>query len=116
MDKRIEMLQEWGCDIKDAMERMMDDEDFYIECLEDIPPDPNFLRLTEALNNKNIEEAFNSAHTLKGVLINLALTPMYNKVVEIVEPLRTGFCKGLIEKNEELLAMREKLAAILVVK
>ncbi len=113
MDKRIEMLRDWGCDINGAMERMLGDEKFYIDCLQAIPSDRNFTDLTEALVNQNTKLAFNSAHTLKGVLINLGLTPMYQKAVEIVEPLRNGESKGLLQKNTELLQMRDELAVIL---
>ena len=113
MDQRIEALREWGCAIDSAMERMLDDEVFYLECLAEIPGDSNFERLTEALRARDAATAFDCAHTLKGVLINLGLTPMYQKAVELVEPLRAGKTDGLVAKNEELLAMRDRLARIL---
>ena len=34
--------------------------------------------------------AFEAAHTLKGVTGNMGLTPLYDAVCTIVEPLRTG--------------------------
>lgn len=113
MDMRIEALRDWGCDIDGAMERMLDDEQFYLECLREIPGDPNFASLTKALSEGNAKDAFNSSHTLKGVLINLGLTPMYDKTVEIVEPLRAGRIKEVMRKNAELERMRQKLANIL---
>lgn len=30
MDSRIERLGAWGCDVKGALNRMLDDEDFYL--------------------------------------------------------------------------------------
>lgn len=113
MDRRIELLREWGCDIEGTMERMLDDKEFYLECLAAIPVDENFPRLTEALRKHDLATAFDCAHTLKGVLSNLGLTPMYNKTVEIVEPLRAGKQEGVLEKNEELLSMKDYVSEIL---
>lgn len=112
MDKRIEVLGKWGCDIKDAME-LMEDEDFYIECAEAIIKDPAFEKLKKYLEEKNYEEAFEYAHQLKGVLANVRLTPMYKKTDEIVKELRAGNCENLIPKVEELLKMKEYLEKIL---
>ena len=39
--------------------------------------------------------AFEAAHTLKGVTGNMGLTPLYDAVCTIVEPLRTGRTGGL---------------------
>ena len=113
MDRRIEALRGWGCDVESAMERMLGDEEFYIECLTDVLDDPNFRTLNNALDRRETGVAFDSAHTLKGVLINLGLTPMYNAVVEIVEPLRAGRINGLQQKCEELERQRQRLAQIL---
>lgn len=113
MDKRIEMLGVWGCDIKGAMARMLDDEEFYLDCLESIPEDANFEELKETVKAKDAKRAFDCAHTLKGVLANVGITPMYEKAVEIVEPLRAGECENLEGKVEELLAMKNHLAEIL---
>lgn len=113
MDKRIVALSDWGCDVKSAMRRMLNDEEFYIDCLNDIPADKNFALLLNALKCHNVSEAFGYAHTLKGALINLGLTPMYNKTVEIVEPLRIGNDSGMIEKAEELINMKIYLEKIL---
>ena len=109
----IEELKRWGCDTDDAMGRMLDDEDFYRECLMDIPADPYFARLGEALKAHDIQTAFDAAHTLKGVLANLGLTPMYNTAVEIVEPLRAGRDEGLLPKFAELMKEKDRLENIL---
>lgn len=48
----------------------------------------NLSTLSEALKNKDLETAFKEAHSLKGVAGNLLLTPLFNVLVEMVEPLR----------------------------
>jgi HPt (histidine-containing phosphotransfer) domain-containing protein len=113
MDNRIMLLQEWGCDTAAALERMLDDEDFYIECLQIVQTDVHFDKLKIALENRETETAFDCAHTLKGVLGNVGLTPMYEMDVQIVEQLRIGRCENLDDKLESLLRMRERLGDIL---
>lgn len=75
--------------------------------------DSNFEILKKSIKNKNYEEAFSSAHTLKGVLSNFGLTPLYNKVVEIVEPLRNKEKVNLSLKLNELYKLRNTLNEIL---
>lgn len=113
MDERIEKLRGWGCNITEALERMADDEDFYLECLQDVLTDQYFARLEEALRARDVELAFNAAHTLKGVFANVGLTPMYEQVCAIVEPLRAGSAENLMDRLETLLHMKERLAKIL---
>ncbi len=50
--------------------------------------EPSFEKLQTALANGNLKEAFDAAHSLKGVLGNLALTPLFNPVNEMTELLR----------------------------
>ena len=113
MNHAIEELREWGCDIQGAMERMLNDEEFYMECLKTVLQDSYFMELKRALGEQDIEQAFVAAHPLKGVLANLGLTPMLNKAVEIVEPLRAGNGDNLMEKCDELIEMRDHLEKIL---
>ena len=44
----------------------------------------------QALKDKDYGEAFTAAHTLKGVTANMGLTPLFDRVCAIVEPLRLG--------------------------
>lgn len=113
MSRIIEELEKFGCDIEGAMMRMSDDEDFYIECLSDFVGDGCFDKLGTALEARNVRNAFEAAHTLKGLLANLGLTPMYNCIVEIVEPLRSGSCDNLEKKYSELIKMNDSLKKIL---
>ena len=108
----IDELKEWGCDIDDAMTRFLDDEDFYITCLYTMMQDPLYDRLGEALRSGNVHEAFEQAHTLKGVLANMGLTPIYNIVVQLLEPLRAGNGDNLMPIYDNLILANEQLKAI----
>jgi len=51
--------------------------------------DPSFQLLETSLKEKNYEEAFRAAHTLKGVTQNLSFTKLYQSSHDITEALRT---------------------------
>ena len=61
--------------------------------------DPSYLQLKLALENKNYEDAFRSAHTLKGVCQNLSFDRLYEVSHELTELLRdrTGEQPGIPE-------------------
>ena len=113
MGTLLNELRDWGCDVDGALARFLDDEGLYVSCLHAVLADKSFAGLGEALNAHMVKEAFDHAHTLKGVLANMGLTPMYDLTVGIVEPLRTGDDAGLLPIYEELLGARERLAGLL---
>ncbi len=109
----LEELKKWGCDIDGALERFVGDETLYETCLYTVLDDKAFPALGEALRANQVKEAFDYAHTLKGVLANMGLTPMYEIMVRLVEPLRAGKAEGLLPVYEELLEAKEVLAHML---
>lgn len=109
----LKELKSWGCEVDKTMERFIGDEELYEACLHTVLQDKSFDKLGTALKEGQILEAFDSAHTLKGVLANLGLTPMYDIVVRIVEPLRVGKTAGLLPVYEELLRAKDVLASML---
>ncbi|MBQ1721569.1 MAG: Hpt domain-containing protein, partial [Lachnospiraceae bacterium] len=50
----------------------------------------NFERLVEALDTGDAEDAFQSAHALKGICENLCLDNVTEVAVPVLEALRTG--------------------------
>ena len=50
----------------------------------------NMLKQYSTLEEKNVEEAFRAAHTLKGVAQNLGFTPLYEATATLTEVLRAG--------------------------
>ena len=113
MEMIFQRLKDWGCDIEGALERFLDDKELYVTCLQTVIEDGNFKKLGDALAEGRISDAFDYAHTLKGVFSNLGLTPMYIIVESIVEPLRSGTSSDLKQPYEELLASNEHLKKII---
>ena len=102
-------LESMGCDMKGAMGRFVDDEELYLSFLGQVIDDPAFVSLGEGIEEKDVRKAFESAHSLKGTIGNMGLTPLYNRIVEIVEPLRAGSLEGIPEKYSTLIAERDDL-------
>lgn len=113
MKKLYGELRKWGCDVDGALERVVGDEELYRDCLQSIARDEAFFALGDALRAGDVDRAFDHAHTLKGVLANLGLTPLYDIVVRVVEPLRAKRVDGVMEEYDKLLAARERLEAII---
>ena len=85
----IEKLRAWGADVDEAMERCLNNEAFYLRLVDKALQDPNFDRLKDAVGAGDLDKGFDAAHALKGVMANLALTPILVQVQEITELLRS---------------------------
>ena len=85
----VEQLRTWGANVDEALVRCLNNEAFYLKLTDKAIRDPNFERLAEALSAGNLDKAFESAHALKGITANLALTPILKPVSEMTELLRS---------------------------
>ncbi len=85
-----EMFEAYGADYHSTMARFMGNEAMYMKFLDMLFKDDNLEKLGEALEKQDYEEAFSAAHTLKGVVGNMGLTPLFHAVCAVVEPLRAG--------------------------
>ena len=72
--------------------------------------DQSYLQLKQALENKNYEDAFRSAHTLKGVCQNLSFDRLYevsNELTELLRDRTTGEKPGIPEAMEKVTEVYE---------
>ena len=96
----VDALKEFGADTEDGLARCMNNQAFYLRLVGKVLEDRNFAALEQALSEGNLDAAFGAAHSLKGVLGNLSLTPIYEPVFEITEKLRACTmvdCTDLVE-------------------
>lgn len=98
-----ELFENYGGDYTATMARFMNNETMYMKFLTMLFKDDNLDKLSEAIKNNDLNSAFEAAHTLKGVVANMGLTPMYDAVNVIVEPLRSR------KEDPEYPAMLEKI-------
>lgn len=83
-----EIFNAYGADYRATMVRFMGNEKMYLKFLDMLFQDNNLRKLGDALKSGDTNSAFDAAHTLKGVVGNMGLTPLYEAVCVIVEPLR----------------------------
>ena len=108
----IEKLQEFGVDTKEGLTRCMNMEAFYFKMIKMGLSDGHFESLGESLQAGNLEEAFEAAHALKGVIGNLALSPIYEPLAEMTELLRAGKEADYMTMYNSIKEMRDKLLAL----
>lgn len=112
MDKVISQLQAWGCMLDDILDIFQGDEEAYLNLVASAGQDPALLALGEALKKREAHEAFEQAHMLKGVFGNLGLTPLYDILSSLVEPLRHGSLDGVDAHYADLMKNIERLNKI----
>ena len=108
----IESLKIFGANTEEGIARCMGNEALYLRLVAIIPAEKNFDRLKTAIESNNLDEAFEAVHALKGALGNLALTPMYDMVVKITEPLRNRTEMDYGGMVSDLLTLRDKLSEL----
>ena len=96
-----EVFQKYGADYETTMSRFMCNEQLYLTILAMLPRDENLHKLDRALQSHDFPTAFDAAHTLKGMAGNLGLTPLYQTICAIAEPLRNGGQEGLLPPHTE---------------
>ena len=79
-----------GGDYDVMMTRMGKKEERIIKFLNKFTKDPSFENLKQALSEKNAEDAFRAAHTIKGVALNLELQNLQAASDQLTETLREG--------------------------
>lgn len=108
----IEKLNEFGVNTKEGLTRCMNNEKFYFKMLKMGLSSDQFDKLRAALADGKNDEAFEAAHALKGVLGNLALTPIYTPLAEMTEMLRAGKDADYVKMYKPILALRNQLLAM----
>ena len=84
-----ECYEEMGADLHEVLRRLKTEERIG-KFLKLILTDTNYESLCKALEEKNYEQAFTHIHNLKGLAMNLGLTPLLVPAQELCEELRDG--------------------------
>lgn len=99
-------------DIEGSLARFGNMESFYIKFLKKFVDDKSFETLSSGIENKNLKDIKDGAHTLKGVAGNLGLKKIYDiskKLMEINDEIDENIImlykdlKNEIEKTKEVL-------------
>lgn len=84
----VDDLKKAGADTDSGVARCVGKEDFYLRLVGMVLQDAQFDDLKAAVERKDLAAAFGYAHTLKGMLGNVSLTPLLRPVEEMTEALR----------------------------
>lgn len=93
-----EQLETLKIQYDEVLGRFLGKEDFYLRMLKKFLDDKNFEGLEQSTQEKNWQEAFKYAHTIKGLCGNLGLDGILEYVVPLTEELRNE------PYNEQLIA------------
>ena len=108
----IESLREFGANVDEGLSRCMGKEDFYLRMVKMALSPDGYNALKAAIEANDLNAAFEAAHSLKGVLANLALTPILKPASEITELLRARTEMDYSALLTEVLTQYEKLVAL----
>ena len=84
----IEELKALGADVETGLSRCVGNEALYLKLVGMGLGDTKFEELESAVKAGNLDKAFELCHALKGVIGNLALTPLYEALSDLTEKLR----------------------------
>lgn len=84
----VEKLKNYGANTEEALQRCINNETLYLTLVNRFIDQNTFPGLKEAINNHDLEGAFHVAHSLKGVIGNLSLSPLYDVIYQMTELLR----------------------------
>lgn len=93
-------LTKAGIDANEGIRRFNNNKEMYEKFLMNFPKDEHYNQMIQAIEEKNVEAAFQAAHALKGVSGNLSLIKLHQDIIPLVEELRNGS----MEHTDEYLA------------
>ena len=105
----IQKVRAWGANIDEAMPRCLNNETFYLTLVGKALQDSSFEKLRDAVQAGDLDTAFDAAHSLKGMMLNLSLTPLSIPVEKMTELLRARTDTDYAPLLAEIAAQRESL-------
>ena len=108
----IEALKNAGVNVEEGLTRCLGKEDFYLKMVNMGLNNQNFQLLGPAIEAKDFDRAFELCHSLKGVIGNLSLTPLYDLICTLTEMLRSKTDTDCTDLYIQIMTMQKKLLAL----
>lgn len=108
----VESLKAAGVNVEEGLSRCLNKEDFYLKMVNMGLNNQNFQLLEPALEAKDFDRAFELCHSLKGVIGNLSLTPLYDLICSLTELLRSRTDADYSELYNQIITMQKELLAM----
>lgn len=100
----FEELKELGVNVNEGLERVMDDEPLYETMLgmfiDKVNSNPIKL---EDFDAKDLDELIGRVHILKGLTGNLAITPLFDGYMQVLDLLRTNHAGEALKEYQRIL-------------
>ena len=109
---KIDDLREYGANVDEGLSRCLNNEEFYLKLVGSMRDEDKFDALESAIEDGRLDDAFEAAHALKGVLGNLSITPLFEPVAEITELLRARTDMDYSELMDKIATQRERFLAL----
>lgn len=93
------ILTKAGIDVNEWIHRFNGNKELYEKFLTSFPEDIHYEQMLEAIEQKDVDAAFQGAHALKGITGTVSLAKLHSLLIPLVEELRAGS----MEKVPELL-------------
>lgn len=84
----IENLRKYGANVDEGLQRCVNNEQLYLTLVNRFLDQNTFPDLKAAILDHDLENAFHISHSLKGVIGNLSLSPLYDIIYQMTELLR----------------------------
>lgn len=84
----LDKLKDMGAEVEDTLERLMGDEELYLEYLKKFPMNENIIELRKAIDEGDCDRAMREVHTLKGIALNLGLLPLVDTCMDMLLDFR----------------------------
>ena len=110
----LDALRAYGANTAEGMRRYLNDESFYLEMVDMALADRHFDALKAAMDAGDAHAAFMAAHSLKGAVGNVSLTPIYEPLCALTELLRgkNEPVEGGDALLERIMTQREKALSL----
>ena len=103
-------LKELGVNVDEGLERVMDDEPLYETMLgmfiDKVNSNPIAI---EDFDAENLDELTQRVHILKGLTGNLAMVPLFEGYMKMLDLLRTGHPEEAVQEFKQILPVQSKI-------
>ena len=106
----IEQLKNNGADVETGLSRCVGNKDLYLKLVNMGLSDKKFEELGTAITQNDLTQAFELCHALKGVIGNLALTPLFDALSQMTEKLRARENTNYSKMYSDILEIRSKFS------
>lgn len=102
-DNFMMTLEENGAETKETLSRFLNDKEMYYSFIKEFLVNTSLIKLYELISTNDFVEIYNEIHTIKGVALNLGLTPIGLICMDILKDFKNNKNNEAIEQIPNLI-------------